>query len=302
MASVTQEKRPAEKIPLAGDFTQLLAPFGDALIGGNVDVKIYDQLTDVDVTSTILVPSSPAAVGSAITCEVQAGTAGTAYRVVFSTGTTTLGNSWALEATLLVTLYVSADETLCELDEVKRRLKLTDTTDDRLLSDLIRAASAYFRQRTGRVFTVRIYADTLEFDYDEPHQRRFRVSEWPLLKIDSIKTIASDDTEEVIATTDVRISEDGYVWRKDSGVYWPRGIQIQVVYRAGYQKLPDDIREACKSIAIGFYRLITREGLTSERIGDYAYTRKPLPAGTGFEISDEIVEGIINRYKRRDVG
>ena len=69
--------------------------------------------------------------------------------------------------------------------------------------------------------------------------------------------------------------------------------------------MPADIREACKQIACIFYRGIGREGLSSERIGSYAWSRRgmasSLPKSVERELEDLFVEGVIDRYSRVDL-
>jgi hypothetical protein len=125
------------------------------------------------------------------------------------------------------------------------------------------------------------------------------------LKIDEVKFY--DDLDNVIDTVSDAVYfdfvDEGYVWFTSQYNFYYEPYKNTVTYRAGYKKIPEDLRQACKDLVIAFYRAVGREGLSSEKIGDYAYTKAMIsswPDSMRREIDVPYVEGVIRRYTRHD--
>jgi hypothetical protein len=245
--------------------------------------------------------------GNVVSCLVKNGSDGDLYELLFSTGNTTQALSYQARMNLVITLTTDADNVLTSLDQVKRKLQvpLTDTSDDDLLHELIIGASTYFRTRCGRDFHLKTVTESLrphDDDFD-----RLRLSDWPIIQISRIRLIDAFGTVwiDTSDTADFGFDDDGFVWwiRQDS--WWEKfpGTN-EVTYTCGYPKIPADIQQAVTKIVVLIYRELGKEGVTSERIGSYAYSRRGIgqPSSKNpFEVSDAYVEGIIRRYARYDL-
>ena len=307
MATQSHSKTPTGIRRLGADFVSVLLT-GETITAGNISVTAKHALTDADVSGTIIVPSSPELSGaSIIRAQFQAGTLGDTYVVTLSTGTTSLGNVYDSTFNLIITATPETDNLLADRDEVKRLLQITDTSDDLLLDDLLRSASAYIRSRTQQPFTLDRYVETVRLT-DAHSQTHCRVTHFPLLRVEQI--VWKDEEGTVLETiTDQTtykwsFSEDGWLFFTD-GTHFPRWPgSVEVTYRAGYAEIPSDVREACKRVVAVFYRQIGREGLLSEKIGDYAYraqSLQDLPPALQRELGDGYIEGVIQRYHAHDL-
>lgn len=304
MATIAQEKRPAEIIELDADFVNTLLT-GESVIGANVSVVIHDILTDADVTSSILF-GVPTVTGSVVSFKVQGGEDGDCFTITIKTGQTTGGNAYETTANLVITLFPATENPLTTRDEVKRQLKIDDNSDDRLLDDLIISASAYIRNRCKRQFHISTFTEIIRIP-QEADPTRVKLANYPVLQVDRIQTVnyvgqviydlnlASDTYESV---------PEGYVWWTNfSYTFFIDPDWNVITYRAGYKKIPEDIRQACKELVVSFYRAIGREGLSSEKIGDYSYDKSLIsswPDALRREIDVPFVEGVIRRYMKHD--
>lgn len=304
MATISQEKRPSEIIQLQADFVNTLLT-GEAIIGGNVSVTVRNILTDQNVTSTILF-NTPTTVGSVVTFQVHNGTAGDTYELLIKTGTTTGANSYETTANLVITTSPATENPLTTRDEVRRQLRIdpADTSDDRLLDDLIGAASAYIRARTQRTFQVDIFEDVVYLcDGDDPI--KMKLLNYPLLKVDRVKIYDEFNNLiwDITDSTTWDFVNEGYMWFINTNEFYFEPYRNVITYRAGYPKVPEDIRQACKELVIAFYRGVGREGLSSEKIGDYSYTKSLIsswPDALRREIDVPFVEGVIRRYTKHE--
>lgn len=113
-------------------------------------------------------------------------------------------------------------------------------------------------------------------DYDEVYRVGPRDSvrlHYPVISLDAVFL----DKSNVNILTDV----DSYRLDPGLGVLWlPRGIEARVVYRAGYETIPSDIREAAFLLVQAFLENIpdgsasdavaSSGSLSGIRLGDYA--------------------------------
>lgn len=303
MPTVSQEKRPNEKIRIAADFAQVLIA-GDSLVGGNIDVTSENILTDDDTTSTII--ATFALSGTSVIATVQAGATGDTHKIRFSTGTTTLGLSYETEMNLVITDNPAAENPLISREAVKLHLGITDASDDALVDYLLLAASAYIRRRTGRDFTFLTYTETLQPMCDED-RTKLQLSHYPVRKIDRIQVIDSSGIEvwNTTTATDWEYVQEGYVWMNiDPYEFYPWPFKNIVTYRAGFPRIPEDLSLCCAQVVAVLYRNLGREGLTEERIGHYMYRMagpKDMPKSLRRELNDTQIEGVITRYMKHDM-
>jgi hypothetical protein len=297
----SQQKRVNESIRLSADFASVLLT-GESVQVGGITVTSVNVLTDADSTTDIIA-SAPTLSGSIVTAAVSGGTAGDTHRLLFSTGATNFSLVYETEMNLLITDSPVAEIALANRDEIKRQLRVADTSDDTLIDELNIAASTYIRQRTGRDFTFATYTETIQPLLGEDIVR-LQLAHYPVQQIDRIQVTDELDLETInITDTDAwDFLSEGYLWWVNDAYafeYWPPTNNI--TYRAGYLQIPEDLRQACKSLVVAFYRAIGREGLLQERIGDYFYrakTAKDFPTSVRQEIDDRFVEGVIARYTR----
>ena len=302
MAAVGQEKRPTETIRLSADFAGSLLS-GENVLEQNCFVKVTNAFTDEDVTPEILAAGSLELVGTVLRARFKGGEHGSTYEVVFSSGETNFQNSYDGTVNLIVTKYPSGDNLYTTLDDVKTRLSITDASEDKLLTSLILSGSRYLRNRFGRELLFRQHAQRI---YLMRPGREVRLHEYPIRKIDSITLVWADETmkETVTPETCWDFTDDGALFLRHSFVFLAAPNFNDIVYRAGFDAVPEDVGEAAAKAAMGLYRVLGQEGLSEERIGDYTYRARSLndlPKNIRAELADEFIEAVVGRYRRYDL-
>jgi len=312
MPSANEEKRPSEIVRLLADFSQALLT-GESIVSGSATIQVVNMLTDADSTASILVTATTASTATTIAGQFQAGLVGDLYQILFNTGLTNFNNRYTATATLSITDKPAADTLLCTLEEMKLALRIptTDTSDDELLLQMISFATAYAQQRTGRyLFFQTLTEDVLRGCTQSDDE--IQLWEYPVKKIDSITLYPSGWLEPVaLDAASFTFSEDGRVslFATAPTAVFPFEFPeepgyTRVIYRAGYARIPDDLRLAAQRVASVFYRNLGREGLSGERIGDYSWSAASagrLPSGTQAELSDPMIEGVLSRYARTSI-
>jgi hypothetical protein len=304
MAAEGQEKRPSETIPLSANFASVLGT-GDSLISGNCDIVVTNALTDAVATPDILDGAIEVS-GAVIRGHFKGGNAGDIFVVTFKTGETSALNRYEGTVNLLITDTPAGDNLLTSLDAVKLRLDIapSDTSDDELITSLVISASRYFLNRVARAL---LFQKLVEKVYLDKPSRQIRLQQYPVLKIDQIRLISADETDATIVTPATAYDFDadtGDVWLRHSFVFVPRPSFNEITYRLGYPRIPEDVAEATAKIAKLLYRVGQREGLSAEKIGDYMWEAKSLndlPKHLRAELEDTYIEGVIARYRRRDM-
>jgi hypothetical protein len=303
MPTISQSKRPNEILRLAADFQRVLVP-GDSLIGGNISVLSFNALTDITTTASII--QSSAVSGTSIVTTVQAGAAGETHRILFRTGLTTLGLRDETEMHLVITENPASENPLISREDAKLHLRVTDTSDDALIEQVILAASSYIRGRTGRDFNLLRYAEVLQPRWNE-NLVRLQLANYP---VQIIEKVESFDQEGILLWTTTNSNDwdyvqEGYIWMTNADFQfspWPwKNI---VTYRAGFLKIPEDLTRCCAQIVAILYRGIGKEGLSEEQIGHYRYRvagSKDLPKSLRREFNDTQIEGVVTRYMRHDM-
>lgn len=139
-----------------------------------------------------------------------------------------------------------------DLDEIKKSLRFTSTSEDTLLDVFISAARQHFEDITGRqlmeaVWERRItgaFAGVIEL----PHP--------PLLEIVSVRSGEVGDEDTFDAANYVVTAPTGphaaRGWLKlVDGASWPTATETRIRYRAGYGSHPGDVPELIR-VALGF--------------------------------------------------
>lgn len=133
---------------------------------------------------------------------------------------------------------------LTTLSAVKTYLKLgNESTDDELLSELIKACSTAIENHCQRKFETGTY----EEEYDGSGKPFLLLQNYPITSISSVEV-----DEQVIEPGEYKVRKNnGMLFR--SGV-WPQGIMnIRVTYTAGLSEVPPDVELACKVFVKSFF-------------------------------------------------
>jgi len=154
------------------------------------------------------------------------------------------------------------------LEDVKAWLKVTGTEDDALLTDLEARAQAFLEMQTGRYFGApKEFVEVLDGG-----REALRLLEEP--RDDDPTTIEEWDGAWIDNLDDVDVTTF-WVFRQDR-TCWPGGRRhYRVTYTAGYEpdEVPGDIAQAALDLIADKYRYRGNEGLQSETLGQYSYTR-----------------------------
>ncbi len=172
---------------------------------------------------------------------------------------------------------------LCTLADVKTQLNLPGSDMDQLVTDMIAAAEAMIQGKTGYTLIA-----TDHTEYFSPGQRggnagtdlaTLRVREHPVISVASIyeddERSWSDPSDEIPAADyytsgyAVRLYNDG-----DTRSFRAGHRTVRVIYRAGYETIPADLRRACVMMAAHLYYKAERQrqNIASESMGDAAVT------------------------------
>lgn len=175
----------------------------------------------------------------------------------------------------------TTQEGFITLDEAKESLNITDANSDNILGKLITAQSAAVQSKTNRSLIKSTKTEYFSGDYD---LKSLNLSEWPVSSITSVH----DDTERAYAAVSL-ISSADYVFDQESGIlkfetFLTRGQNnIKVVYVAGYDPLPEDLKLAVIYLVCAEYKALriqvnTREGMqiAKSQIDDLRATAEKL--------------------------
>lgn len=179
---------------------------------------------------------------------------------------------------------------LVTLAEVKTTLDISDNSEDAKLAQFIDGASAAAETYCRTVFALT--------DRDEVHAGGaytivldFR----PLISLDAVLD-RNEDPELAEDLSDVDADSAAAILSRTDGSKWGKGRRRwRTQYRSGYASAPSDVRAAIIQ-TVAAWRQDPGNALTSERLGDYAWTRDTaataLPAGA-LAILDARREGAI---------
>lgn len=175
---------------------------------------------------------------------------------------------------------------LTTLARLKAHLGITTNTDDVKLENILEGSSAFVEQwfnNVGRAIAKVVGQTDLIDGRDSPRIfTRFR----PIITVTSVH---EDQNQDFIPAS--LLDPDTFRVYKEIGMiklahinprreffhgphaffFW--GTQnIQVIYDAGFEVVPQDIQQAIVMIAAAFRGQAGREDKKSERLGDYGYT------------------------------
>lgn len=189
-----------------------------------------------------------------------------------------------------------SEKTLCQLQDVKSLLQdevsSSDTSYDSLLNFLIKSCSSIIRTATSHMLTPQNYYE--KFWLERSSESRLLLREYPVI---SLIRVRIDGQEYDLSY--FLVTRDGELLRIDGDVF-PTQILIDIVYRAGYDPIPDDLRLACAQLVALVFKDRKTIGLISERIGSYSYRKVEVGVG-GFRADPRIgrdIEYVIAKYSR----
>lgn len=175
---------------------------------------------------------------------------------------------------------------LVSLEDAKAFLKLTASSEDTIVSDLVNAVSVSINRYCGRVFLSADYTEFLDGD----GSGELILSNFPVTVLTSLNDDPSWRQWQALTAKDVvndviLEAKTGVVRLWNNGGRFLRGHQnVKAVYTAGYtlDTIPYDVALACKFLVSQFYRQAYsqwRRGIQSEQIQDRntTFTNDPIP-------------------------
>ena len=291
-------KQTSEVKTVSVDFSSVLSA-GETINSSNYTIVAKDVVSGITVgnlpngttvENTVLDFDSDSLSGNKILFKVKNGFDDFIYKIIVNTGSTSGGQNIHEED---IFLAVSSDlPLLTTVDELKRYLNITSTTNDVLLFELVKAATAFLEDATRRTFSFKErIEDYLPLESDTALMLKiFPVESITSVIIDGV-TLAS-----TTASRDNYIVLDGGVLQRVDGGSFPKApFKTVVKYKAGFKAIPEDIRHAVKKIAAEQYNLRLKEGIQRESVGGYNVT---------FKSGDSIMQNpgiaaVIQRYRLR---
>ena len=156
-------------------------------------------------------------------------------------------------------------------------------TDDTIIADLIERAVAYVQSQTRRYFgdprTISEYVTGLDsYDLHLPERARDPDVEDSDETAGIIVTERAQPSDAGTAVTSfqVRNTDDYFtILRRQDGALWRNPWEYEVQYTHGYEvnEGPKDVEALLLSLLALRVNLIGKEGMQSETIGGYSYTR-----------------------------
>lgn len=182
------------------------------------------------------------------------------------------------------------------LTKVKTWLKISGSTEDDLLNDLIGRIQNLIETYTGREFVERTRTEY----YDGSGNDTLILKHFPIHSITSLH----DDPDRVFGSTDeIDVDADVLVdkqsgilrlWNGESSFYKGKA-NVKVVYVSGYSSVPQDIQHAAIIMVQHAYKRLYQDqriGLQTETFGDRTFTYRE----TDIPVEAKI---ILDRYKVR---
>lgn len=194
---------------------------------------------------------------------------------------------------------------ITNLERVKTRLQISskDTSKDELLKELILEADAYIYGYCRRNFNVS--------QYTERHKVNHKVfpKNYPVISVENLSRskLVNNDFGEVVELTDYTYSDTDYIvhpsyielcdsvyidisnkieWTTNESSY------VTLSYTAGYKVIPQDLEVAATLVVVYFYNLLSTEGKSTERIGDYSASYTDMP---------QTIKLLLNKYRKVSV-
>ena len=162
---------------------------------------------------------------------------------------------------------------LTTINNVKAYLGLSGSTHDALLTTLVSAASDAIEAYCGRAFAAADHTEYLDGDDNGVRRSDLLLQHYPILSVTSIH----DDPDRDWSDGDL-VNSDDYTFYADegrvvldSGSFHTGRRSVKVVYRAGYEAIPDDLQQACAILTAAWFNRGRQggDGLSGEGLGQY---------------------------------
>jgi len=173
---------------------------------------------------------------------------------------------------------MAAADDLVTLAAVKTYLGISGTDDDDLLNALIGGVSKAIKNYCQD----NIASDTYTEYYDGPANNIIILKHRPIISITGSEEGVWDDLNTDYEDGDkLDYSDDDFYYYAEEGMIVGRDHtfnvgrkNIKVVYKAGYDTIPDDVQLAAKMQVATLYNKVKGglDGVSAERIGDYSIT------------------------------
>lgn len=158
----------------------------------------------------------------------------------------------------LLNQTAAPSETPVTLDEVKADLKIEQTAEDTMLTDLILAATEYAASVVGKSFVTQTWALSIRCATNRIHLPVF-----PAISIESITYFDGDNTSQTLDKNDFYLysGEDWAYIEPKAGTEWPalfdRLDALTIEFVAGFgaaEKVPGTIKRAIRLTVAHWYR------------------------------------------------
>jgi hypothetical protein len=182
---------------------------------------------------------------------------------------------------------------MIELDDLKAVMEITDTESDTLLDRLIKVAQTVIENYCKRTFTEGQFTEECKGSGTQYlNLKHYPIS--TLTKVyENVNFIADPIWNDITADTFLE-TESGQVYLHRG--FYDKERHYKVQYKAGYKndKIPEDIKQACIDIITYLYQNRKSQGLKSEQLGEYNYTKADL---TGNIIRDLGLNVFLDPYR-----
>lgn len=182
---------------------------------------------------------------------------------------------------------------LVSLAKLKNYLKITDTTNDTLLSSLVDQASVFIESYTGR----KLEAQDYNVRMDGHGENEFLFPQYPINTLTSFQY----NTGNIGIPVWENYSTDGYFLDSETGIFSltfgiHKGIKnIKVVCNAGYDTIPEDLQRACMQIATYYY---SQAGKTTSQVKRERVDGAEIEYDTSIGGIEQDSYVILNKYKK----
>lgn len=157
---------------------------------------------------------------------------------------------------------VDGGPTLASVEDLKALLSIAHSEDDLSLYQAVVAGSKWFESQTGR--TIRA-TDYIEIQ-DGAGGRSIIPSHYPVLSVTTVTVNGSAVTLSTGYGVTGYFVNGSVVKLRDSFVSEGIG-NVAVEYRAGYESVPEDVRQAVLEVSAIMYRERDRVGIQSKTLG-----------------------------------
>jgi len=165
---------------------------------------------------------------------------------------------------------------LTSLSSVKDALDITNSDDDDLLINLINASTEMIENYCGRRFTETTYTNEI---YDGVASKVLLLRNWPVSSIGSLQIRSGDFDSPSWDTIDSGLwtlltdggHDRGAVYLDAGFREFPYAYRI-TTYTAGYNPIPDDLRQACEMLVTYLFNERKSKGIKSQTLGRYSVT------------------------------